>query len=532
MKQVARRPRLWTAAAWVGLVLVIGASATAVAVDAVRQAAGEYGGQLVDRYADDVVSAITEQADRYGQTLTDLAYAVGAQSSLTDEDFSRITAGLSAKRFAGATGVAYVVPAASSQIASTQRFWRGQGSSGLKLVPAPGTEQHEFVVFDKVLAPGLHLEGADLQSSPPVVAALRTARESGALAVSPAYQLQRDRDRPASARQTSVVLVAPVSSGLATTGPNVFRGWLVMGLHGQDFLNQPLIERTHGVVQATLTDPTGAGTVIAATASGAVFHDDSLVRQQSIAVGQRRWHVTLRPTTHLRSAADRGLSRLTLGAGSVLTAMLALLTGILIGSRNRALDQVDRATAALHHDIAQRKRVEAQLRERERELQHLAFHDPLTGLANRLLFFERVTRAITNHTDRGFAVLFIDLDGFKPINDTLGHDAGDTVLKAIANRVSDAVRAGDTAARLGGDEFAALIEGLASIDDARATADHIVAAVQEPLEVAGTTVIVSVSIGIAMNQPGADAHAILRNADTAMYAAKAGGKNRYVLAER
>jgi diguanylate cyclase (GGDEF)-like protein len=93
------------------------------------------------------------------------------------------------------------------------------------------------------------------------------------------------------------------------------------------------------------------------------------------------------------------------------------------------------------------------------------------------------------------------------------------------------VRAGDTVARLGGDEFAVLIEGLESAGDAGATADHIVAAVQEPLEVAGTTVTVSVSIGIAINQPGADAADILRDADTAMYAAKAGGKNRYVLAE-
>jgi diguanylate cyclase (GGDEF)-like protein len=531
MEQVPRRSRLWTAAAWVWVVLLIGAAATAVAVNAVRQAAGEYAGQLVDRYSDDVVSAITEQADRYGETLTDLAYALGAQSSLSAEDFAHITAGLSAKRFAGATGVAYVVPAAGSQVAATQRYWRAQGSSGLKLVPTPGTDQHEFVVFEKMLTPGLNLQGTDLQGTPPVVTVLRSARESGALALSPAYQLKRDRNLPAASRQTSVVLAAPVSYGLATSGPDAFRGWLVMGLHGQDFLNQPLVERTHGAVQATLTDPTGAGTVIAATTAGTSFHDDTLIRQQSIAVGQRRWHVTLRPTTRLRSAADRGLSRLTLGAGSVLTLMLALLTGILIGSRNRALDQVDRATAALHHDISRRKRVETQLRERERELQHLAFHDPLTGLANRLLFFERVTHAIDGHTDHAFAVLFIDLDGFKPINDTLGHDAGDTVLKETATRVSHAVRAGDTVARLGGDEFAVLIEGLESAGDAGATADHIVAAVQEPLEVAGTTVTVSVSIGIAINQPGADAADILRDADTAMYAAKAGGKNRYVLAE-
>jgi len=203
---------------------------------------------------------------------------------------------------------------------------------------------------------------------------------------------------------------------------------------------------------------------------------------------------------------------------------------VLAGSRNRALVRVDRATAALREDVAQRCLVEAQLREREKELQHIAFHDSLTGLANRLLFYDRVRHAAATHArdDRTFAVLFIDLDGFKQINDELGHDAGDAVLRMTADRLRALLREGDTVARFGGDEFAVLVEQLHKPEDARSTAKRVVAQLQNPVAIGNLQVKVTASVGIASHRSGADVSDLVRDADIAMYAAKARGKSCYV----
>jgi diguanylate cyclase (GGDEF)-like protein len=168
------------------------------------------------------------------------------------------------------------------------------------------------------------------------------------------------------------------------------------------------------------------------------------------------------------------------------------------------------------------------------ELRHEAFHDSLTGLANRILFRDRVQHALDRgrgRTDRQLAVLFIDLDDFKSINDRFGHARGDELLAQVGGRLSQCLRAGDTAARLGGDEFAVLLEDL--VDDAAATlvAERIVATMRRPFEVADTRQHLTASIGIAIGH-GDDAtvDAMLLDADVAMYAAKAtsrGGFERF-----
>jgi diguanylate cyclase (GGDEF)-like protein/PAS domain S-box-containing protein len=171
-------------------------------------------------------------------------------------------------------------------------------------------------------------------------------------------------------------------------------------------------------------------------------------------------------------------------------------------------------------DVSERKALEAQLT-------HQAFHDPLTGLANRALFFDRVTHALERglrHGD-GMAVLFLDLDNFKTINDSLGHVAGDRLLVAAAVRLAASVRTSDTVARLGGDEFAVLIED-ANAELAGLAADRITAALREPFAVEGKEVVVTASLGIAVATPGMTASELLRNADMAMYTAKSRGKAR------
>jgi diguanylate cyclase (GGDEF)-like protein len=130
-----------------------------------------------------------------------------------------------------------------------------------------------------------------------------------------------------------------------------------------------------------------------------------------------------------------------------------------------------------------------------------------------------------------FAVFFIDLDGFKQVNDELGHSAGDVVLKAVAARLRDCLRDGDTVARFGGDEFAVIAERLATAENVHVTADRIVCAVREPIDVGdGVFATVTASVGIALNSPGDTADDVLHEADLAMYTAKTTGKGRHVLA--
>ncbi|MHB8692934.1 MAG: putative bifunctional diguanylate cyclase/phosphodiesterase [Solirubrobacteraceae bacterium] len=177
-------------------------------------------------------------------------------------------------------------------------------------------------------------------------------------------------------------------------------------------------------------------------------------------------------------------------------------------------------------DITERKRF-------ERELAYQAFHDPVTGLANRALFHDRVEHALTRRRDHGrtLAVLFLDLDNFKSINDTSGHSAGDELLQTIASRLAGALREGDTVARLGGDEFGILLENVEDQLRVSQVIERLLDAVREPLSVEGHEVSIRCSIGIAMATETADVSVdeLLRNADVAMYQAKNAGGDTHEL---
>ena len=159
------------------------------------------------------------------------------------------------------------------------------------------------------------------------------------------------------------------------------------------------------------------------------------------------------------------------------------------------------------------------------QLRTLAFHDSLTLLANRALFADRVHQAI-RHIPDGMtpAVLFIDLDNFKTVNDSLGHSAGDQLLRSFAHRLVQCTRAGDTVARLGGDEFAVLIDHAPDIEAARAVANQIIESCRQPIEIDGRPLRIAASIGIALSDRVSNVERLLRNADAAMYAAKGSGK--------
>ena len=177
-----------------------------------------------------------------------------------------------------------------------------------------------------------------------------------------------------------------------------------------------------------------------------------------------------------------------------------------------------------------RGELQYKLEEEQGRLVHQALHDALTGLPNRVLFLERIAQSIQTAARRSIqsAVLFVDIDRFKSVNDMAGHAAGDQLLIGVARRLRDALRPGDTVARLGGDEFVVLCENLYEVQrEAISIAERICATVARPFQAAGSELFTSASIGIAFVRPGDDPHVLVARADSAMYMAKQRGRSRY-----
>jgi diguanylate cyclase (GGDEF)-like protein/PAS domain S-box-containing protein len=173
-------------------------------------------------------------------------------------------------------------------------------------------------------------------------------------------------------------------------------------------------------------------------------------------------------------------------------------------------------------DVTERTRLEA-------ELTYQAFHDSLTGLANKALFTDRLNQAVARmeRTRKPIAVMFLDLDNFKTVNDSLGHATGDELLRSVAEVLLGCIRQADTAARLGGDEFAVLIEYIEGHSDIVKLAERILTALRRPVTLESTEVVATASLGITFGVPGSSGEQLLRNADLAMYMAKERGKNCY-----
>jgi len=187
------------------------------------------------------------------------------------------------------------------------------------------------------------------------------------------------------------------------------------------------------------------------------------------------------------------------------------------------------------HNMLEVRLLYKQLEDYSRALESFALHDALTGLPNRRLLFDRLASAIA-HARRNkstMAVMYLDLDGFKQINDTLGHDAGDALLKMVANRLVDAVRQEDTVARMGGDEF---VIGLSELNPAEGVVklvSKVIQAVSQPYSIQGRSVSMTASVGVGIYpMHGEEVETLMKSADLALYEAKRTGKNNYRIAAR
>jgi diguanylate cyclase (GGDEF)-like protein len=512
---VARQARRrWAGVAAVLAVLIVGALASSGASLAVGRGQQRLAVQAMDTYQSSIEAGIQEEVSHYRNALADVVAAIGIEPRLDNAEFQGVTGQLDDVRLPGATVIAFVVPSTDEQVEATEKLWRSRGATGLALYPTGAGSEHAYVVLSRPYHGSATVPGSDLNEYGETEEALQVARDTRAFTVSRAHILIVDRGLPAAQQQMSFTLVSPVFER-----SGALRGWVVMGVRGADFLRLTLENAAQGGVQVSLLDPfVGSTKPIAAVTRGRLMHDARLDRSETMDVGNHTWRLIVKPTTALLSTSDRWMSQLVLLGGMAVTVLLGVIVTVLAGARNRAMDQVDKATA--------------ELRETNGRLETMAFFDQLTGLANRGLFYDRVGHALSTHLRSGgtFAVFFIDLDGFKQVNDELGHSAGDMVLREVGARLTACLRDGDTVSRFGGDEFAVVVERLSAPEDVHITAERIVAAVREPIEVGIIRASVTASVGIALNRPGDTADDILREADLAMYTAKTNGKSRHVLA--
>ncbi|SHM51929.1 sensor histidine kinase [Cryptosporangium aurantiacum] len=396
---------------WASLPVVVGVVGLSVALlitGVLHQAEQRRAVALLDRQATEIEAAVTAESNRYVDTLTDLTAAIGAQTSLTPADFAAIMSGLSAERLYGASAVSLVMPSAGAELPDLAEEWNPDERADA-LVPDLLALPHRFVVLNRTLDGSAARIGRDAAAIAPAREAMDLAVQRGQPTASRTYVLSKDVELvPAAQRQLSFVVTAPVRSA-GNAGDGELRGWLVMGLRGQDFLERTLRRAAAGQVQVELSDVDGSAV---RRVAGWPRRQSSLVPEGGIAgraeaaerIGitpspswrtagvEHRW-VEVAGRTWLLSVApvdgyiqpDSTLDSVVLFAGTVIALLLAALVGVLTRSRDRALADVERATAALRADVARREEVELELRRRERELAGfagVAAHDlrsPLTA---------------------------------------------------------------------------------------------------------------------------------------------------------
>lgn len=359
--------------------------------------------------------------------------------------------------------------------------------------------------------------GYDVWSDPVRRSALERARDSGMAAISGKVRLTEDFDPASGPAPAGFVMYLPVYAydqahdSLEQRRAQLI-GWVYAAFHMNDFMASLYGHQPPGLTLAIHdgTDITDASLLYlsdASVAMGASQRQAAVSVNEYMVVAGHNWTLSLRTQEAFEKRYGRGMEVVTAGAGITLSFLLALLAWLMVNGRERALHLAAAMTE---------------------ELRHMAQHDPLTQLPNRALFSDRLQQELARaKRQRGcFAVVFIDLDHFKPINDNYGHDVGDRVLQQVAKRLQDCVRATDTVGRIGGDEFVVLLAELNDSDFATVLAEKLRNALHPRFMASRHELHVSCSVGVAIYpEDGTDMVTLMKNADDAMYRAKATGRD-------
>ncbi len=335
-------------------VLVIGLTATLLAVGALREDQRADAARVMDQRTAVARNAVTTETGRYRDLMQAVAAGIGTNPGFDADDFAAATAPLQTAGLPGATAVALVVATARSDVAPAQAFWRKRGAPGLVLSPSTVAGEHYFSIFQRTLNNGHPISaGLDVSSAPEGSQALRESRYTGKQAVSDAYVLLRDRGLPPAEQQLSFLFVTPVMA-------DRFEGWLALGLHGRDFLDGVLDQAGQGTLDGELFATTAGRSVPIASYDAPGRRD--LTRTSTIQVADRQWTLVTSADSHRLPGARTSTPATVLLGGIVVTVMLALLVWILATGRSRARSQVLVATAELRVAEAESRRQAGLLR--------------------------------------------------------------------------------------------------------------------------------------------------------------------------
>jgi diguanylate cyclase (GGDEF)-like protein len=497
----AMRPVAW-------VVLVLGVAGSVASGVVWRNYLVQEAGQAFDRTAASVSTSLTMQLRREGDLAATIAAQVTTNPGITNSEFTKwVDAVHAGDRYPGVTGFGFVDRVPADQLAA---FSAEQAVDPIGGTVPPGGFH--------VIPPGdrpFYCLGRIGVSEPPGTTPLPTGYDvCTAPGIAEAVNDATDTAELEAVRFLGTVgLIVPVYR--TPTAPPVLEarraaivGWVGVLFSFDKVLASALSGQSSTHLRVTRRNPSGTEVVLG-EAGPAAPHG---ALHRTVAVEADGWWVLdiSAPQNHFGVApAEQGLG-VALGALAV-SVLLFLLLRVLVTSRAKALLLVE---------------------ERTGELRYQALHDTLTGLPNRALILDRVDRMLARSRRAGgpIAALFVDLDNFKDINDSLGHAAGDEVLRRVAGRLPSAVRASDTVGRLGGDEFIVLAEGESLAGGPDALAARLLDVLRDPFVVGpggGQECTVTASIGIAVGDHGSP-DAMLRDADIALYQAKA-GKDRFVV---
>ena len=515
--------RKWLAWALPLLLLVLGLSMTWLQVSMMQEREKEVVREEFEIRAGELVAGLERRMLSQEQILWGVAGVFDSSDYVSRSEFQRYYTSLRlGENYPGVQGVGYVELFAANQKERHIAEMRGQGFADYTIRPAGEREIYSAVVYVEPFNwRNQRALGFDMLLEPIRVKAAMRARDEGRVITSDKVVLVQETSQDV---QAGVLLFAPLYQGgyapqALEDRRAALRGWVYMPLRLGDFIDSYL-QQEYPELSKQITMQIYSGVEMEpelllyhfGEAEQTAMQIPAAVRRAKVPGGV--WSISLTPLTAYGTGwkFDERSSTVVF-AGVCLTVLLSLMSHLLLKSHMRVEGALQEATLA--HE---------QMVEQEEQIRHMAHHDILTGLPNRALFIDRAEQALAlaYRNQRSVAVLFIDLDRFKPINDQYGHDAGDVVLRTIGKRLQDKLRASDTVCRQGGDEFVVLLPDFKQREDLENLAYKLRAAIEEPCEVDGNLLQVSVSIGIAMYpEHGESVEMLIQRADAAMYQAKA-----------
>ena len=469
----------------------------------------------------DTVSQVEQRESAYEQMLRGMQGLFASTDLMARGAFSRYvkTIQLDAN-FSGIQGLGVVQYVPAKQKKAHIAAMRRAGLVHYALTP-PGTRELYTPIIQNIDGMGHEGDvlGVDAWADPARRLAMENARDSGMPAITGKLRLAADKSKDAPA---GFIMYLPVfaqgkpQNSVSQRRANLI-GWVYASFHMDDFMASLYGQPVSGLSLAIYDGITpGAAALMyaeGASASGAASASDAaLSAKEYMVVGAHTWTLALSPQPEFDALYGRNIDGVIAIFGICLSLTVALLVRFMIAGRARALRLASEMTL---------------------ELRHMAQYDHLTGLPNRALFSDRVRQKLSDANRRGdrAALIFIDLDQFKPVNDNYGHAFGDLLLQQVAMRLSESVRASDTVGRIGGDEFVVLIGDLSDADGALTLAEKLRASIARPFVINTVELAISCSLGVAIYpEDGTDEGSLTRSADKAMYRAKEWGRNRVMQA--